>query len=280
MTDVVTTIPEDKLSNLLGWNKFMGVLHLLQSVVIAILGLAVTNFSDFEQRLYIFNLEAVFEDGMAGEGPPSAILPVAEELFAFRGVAPVLLSLFLFASAVAHLLIAFPLSKRYGENLAKGMNPYRWYEYAFSSSLMIVFIMLSFGILGFWLVVSLFVLNALMNIFGLYMEELNHYKTGKTDWKPYLWGWVAGIVPWIVIADNIRRFDIPEGFEALYLIFYIALGIYFFFFNTFAINMFLQYAKIWKWSDYLFGEKVYQVLSLVAKSILCWLVFIAIFANT
>jgi hypothetical protein len=37
--------------------------------------------------------------------------------------------------------------------------------------------------------------------------------------------------------------------------------------------MVLQYKKVWKWKDYLFGEKVYMILSLVAKSALAWQVF-------
>ncbi|MPM61671.1 hypothetical protein SDC9_108531 [bioreactor metagenome] len=36
--------------------------------------------------------------------------------------------------------------------------------------------------------------------------------------------------------------------------------------------MILQYKKVGKWADYLYGERVYIVLSLVAKSILAWLV--------
>ncbi|PIZ46567.1 hypothetical protein COY32_03065, partial [candidate division WWE3 bacterium CG_4_10_14_0_2_um_filter_41_14] len=47
----------------------------------------------------------------------------------------------------------------------------------------------------------------------------------------------------------------------------------FLFFNSFAVNMILQYKKIGKWSDYLYGEKAYIVLSLVAKSLLAWQVF-------
>jgi hypothetical protein len=43
-------------------------------------------------------------------------------------------------------------------------------------------------------------------------------------------------------------------------------------FNTFPINMILQYKRIGKWKDYLYGERTYIVLSLVAKSILAWLV--------
>jgi hypothetical protein len=47
----------------------------------------------------------------------------------------------------------------------------------------------------------------------------------------------------------------------------------FLFFNVFAINMVLQYKKIGKWKDYVFGEKVYIILSLVTKSLLTWQVF-------
>jgi hypothetical protein len=47
---------------------------------------------------------------------------------------------------------------------------------------------------------------------------------------------------------------------------------YFVAFNTFPINMILQYLKVGKWKDYLYGERVYIILSLVAKTILAWLV--------
>ncbi len=49
-------------------------------------------------------------------------------------------------------------------------------------------------------------------------------------------------------------------------------GTYFVAFNTFPVNMTLQYLKVGKWKDYLYDERVYIVLSLVAKTILAWLV--------
>ncbi len=42
---------------------------------------------------------------------------------------------------------------------------------------------------------------------------------------------------------------------------------------VFAIDMFLQYKKIGPWKDYLFGERVYVMLSLVAKTLLAWQIF-------
>ena len=45
------------------------------------------------------------------------------------------------------------------------------------------------------------------------------------------------------------------------------------FFKIFPINMILQYKKVGKWKDYLYRERVYVILSLVAKSLLAWQVF-------
>lgn len=37
--------------------------------------------------------------------------------------------------------------------------------------------------------------------------------------------------------------------------------------------MILQYKEVGKWRNYLYGEKAYIVLSLVAKSVLAWIAF-------
>jgi hypothetical protein len=38
----------------------------------------------------------------------------------------------------------------------------------------------------------------------------------------------------------------------------------------------LQYARVGKWKDYVYGEKTYVWLSLIGKSTLAWLVFLGI----
>jgi hypothetical protein len=38
-------------------------------------------------------------------------------------------------------------------------------------------------------------------------------------------------------------------------------------------TMWLQYRRVGRWRSYLFGERAYFVLSLVAKSALAWQVF-------
>jgi Heliorhodopsin len=47
----------------------------------------------------------------------------------------------------------------------------------------------------------------------------------------------------------------------------------FVFFNVFALNMVIQYRRAGRWRDYLYGERVYMLLSLFAKSALAWQVF-------
>ncbi len=52
------------------------------------------------------------------------------------------------------------------------------------------------------------------------------------------------------------------------------------FFNIFALNMILQYKKVGRWKDYLYGEKVYIIMSLTAKALLAWQVFASVLASS
>jgi phage FluMu protein Com len=192
------------------------------------------------------------------------ISPVSEPLIDAQ-IGP-LVALFLFMSAIAHLLIATVLYKRYVKNLSNHINPYRWYEYSFSASLMIFIIALLVTIYDIGTLLALFSLTAVMNLMGL-MMELHNQTTDKTNWTSYIIGCIAGLVPWIVIfIPLITAESVPDFVIAIF----ISIAI---FFNCFALNMILQYKKIGKWKDYLHGEKVYIILSLVAKSALAWQVF-------
>jgi hypothetical protein len=104
------------------------------------------------------------------------------------------------------------------------------------------------------------------------MMELHNQTTERTDWTAFIFGCIAVIVPWITIvmylvgANQSPDTDVPD------FVYGIVISL-FLFFNSFAINMFLQYRKVGRWKDYLFGERMYIVLSLVAKSLLAWQIF-------
>jgi len=183
-----------------------------------------------------------------------------------------LVALFLLISAMAHFILASPFAYQwYVRNLRRHINYARWIEYAFSSSIMIVVIAMLVGIYDLGTLIPIFAINASMNLFGL-MMELHNQHTEKTNWTAYLCGVFAGIIPWVVIGIYLGGATIAsEGSipDFVYYIF-ISIGI---FFNIFAINMILQYKKVGPWRNYLYGERVYIILSLVAKTALAWQVF-------
>jgi hypothetical protein len=177
-----------------------------------------------------------------------------------------MVALFLFISAIAHFLLATVLYKWYVNKLKNHMNPARWYEYSISASLMIFIIAMLTTIYDIGTLMALFTLTAVMNLMGL-MMEVHNQTTEKTSWLSYIIGCIAGFVPWVAIFIPLIAAESVPDF-VVYIFISIAV-----FFNLFAINMILQYKKIWKWQDYLYGEKMYIVLSLVAKSALAWQVF-------
>ena len=91
------------------------------------------------------------------------------------------------------------------------------------------------------------------------------------DWRPFLYGCVIGAVPWIAItAQLIVSTTDGSGVPGFVVAIFITL---FLLFNTFAVNMWLQYRGRGRWTDPAFAERVYLILSLVAKSALAWQVY-------
>ena len=249
------TVSKQSFGKLRRFNLIMGGLHFLQATLMLVFGFTLQAFKDFSVDIKILRVDYPFNT-------------IDETLFTLTTIGPIVAG-FLYFSAIAHFLVAGPLYKWYKSNLQKKMNPIRWFEYAFSSSFMIFLMAVLFGIKEFWILFLIFVLNAMMNLFGHMMEIHNQY-TKKTNWLGYIYGWIAGIAPWVVItavfASAMKAGNAP-WFVPYIFIFELVL------FMSFAFNMLLQYLKIGPWKDYAFGERVYIILSLVAKTLLAWLVF-------
>ncbi|TFF87622.1 MAG: hypothetical protein EU548_10040 [Promethearchaeota archaeon] len=256
------------------FNRNAMILHLVQGLFMIFFGFL--PFLGFSVDIYTFYYE--FDIMTFTLAPNPEVLFTFTALGAFVGT-------FLLLSAIAHFLVAYPLNKVYVRDLKKGINRVRWFEYALSSSIMIVLIGIFFGVLDFWALFMIFVSNALMNMFGLMMELQNVYTrklNEKVRWTAYYLGVIAGAVPWIVITAFFINTGV-QGEDALARIpvfVYWIYGIELFFFNTFAINMILQYKGVGKWKDYFYGERMYIVLSFVSKTFLAWLVFAGVFSPT
>lgn len=183
---------------------------------------------------------------------------------------PLLIVGFFFLSAIAHLIIATAYRRSYDNNLRLGLNKARWIEYALSASTMMVAISLLVGIYDAVTLGAIFALTAIMNLMGLVME-IHNQTTQKTNWLSFWIGCLAGIIPWAAVAFQMWL-GADNGSKAPTFVYWIFVSM-FLFFNCFAINMVLQYKRVGKWSNYLYGERAYIILSLVAKSLLAWQVF-------
>ena len=206
-------------------------------------------------------------------------LEQAQELLFDLPLAKLVL-LFFALSALAHLSVATFANKWYVSNLKNNINPARWYEYSASASVMMVAIAMLAGVYDLSSLVMIFMLTAVMNLMGL-MMEVHNQTTKKTDWLSFNIGVIAGIVPWVVITLYFIGAAVSGGgADTIPTFVYWIFGSLFLFFNCFAINMFLQYKKIGKWQDYLYGERAYIWLSLIAKSLLAWQVFAGVLQPT
>jgi hypothetical protein len=241
---------ERRLGQLRIWNIAVGLILAVQAVLMAVL---TNSFS--------LPVTATFMSGPPGT--PAALhhlfnIATGWGVFTFLAI-----------SAVSLLIIASPpVFPWYKRSLLRHRNYGRWIEYFFSSSIMIVLISQIVGIADIAALLAIFGINACMILFGALQEK--YEEPGKPSWVPFWFGSFAGIIPWAAIAV----YTVAPGLDVAPPAFvYGIVASLFVFFNCFAINMVLQYKKVGPWRDYLFGEKVYIILSLTAKALLAWQVF-------
>ena len=254
------TIEPARAQSLSRWNRWLAVLHGVQ-------GLAILALSFAKSPVVA---APVVSSYLTFDSARSTLVPAQQLLFELP-IGPAVAAFF-FLSAIAHAMLALPARGWYEASLSRGQNPARWIEYALSSSVMIVVIATLAGIQEVGTLVAIFGINAAMNLFGWSMEAANEGRS-RVQWLHFVFGSIAGIVPWVVISIALLTAvaepgaaGIPGFVIAIFVSLFLA-------FNVFAINMVLQYQKIGRWADYLYGERAYMLLSLVAKTILAWQVF-------
>jgi hypothetical protein len=272
MAELAVATFDQKVDKLIKFNKTMGLVHFIQGALMMAFAFFIYPSLNAGQEAFTIPVIGNYLEFIVGEG---LVLTNTDTLFELPFL-PMTAS-FLLLSALFHFLIAFPFKKKYRQGLAKGINVFRWYEYALSSSLMIVLISALFGVRDVAVFALIALSNAAMNLFGLDMELLNQgeSKVGKkVNWLPFIFGTIIGLAPWVAIAFYI---GVNPNLDAVPFFVWIILGTYFVAFNTFPVNMVLQYLGVGKFKDYLWGERGYIVLSLVAKTLLTWLVVFGAF---
>jgi len=246
---IASGVTPERLANLRSWNVGLTVLHAVQAALIIVLS------GDF-----VIQVVSTFP-----EGQPGTRVPDAEQLFDVRiGVA---ITVFLALAAIDHLVTATMARSTYENDLRSGINRFRWVEYSFSATLMVILIGFYSGITNITSVIAVAGANVAMILFGWVQERMNPPGRTTTTMMPFWFGTIVGIAPWIAILVQIVGSETVPGFV------YGIVVVQFVLFFSFGLNQWLQYRGIGKWTDYVYGEKAYLVLSLAAKSLLAWQIY-------
>jgi hypothetical protein len=236
------------------WNIRAGFLHLASLIGVVMLA---NNFS--------LPVDANYMTGPPGSSSSTGPILLFSVRMAFT------IALFLGLSAFFHFLISsrafFP---KYVEGLKNKTNFFRWVEYSISSTVMIFAISQLNGISNYATLLAICGVNVSMILFGWLQEK--YIKPGDKQWLPFIFGCIAGIIPWIIFAVQLITPKNPSSVRAPGFVYGIVFSL-FLLFNCFAIVQFLQYRAKGKWANYLRGEKAYIILSFVAKSLLAWQIF-------
>lgn len=205
-------------------------------------------------------------------GPPGSVFTEPVVLFSVRiGFA---VALFLALSALFHFIVASKtFFQRYIDGLNNRINVFRWVEYSVSSTLMILLIAQITGISDYGALLAIAGVNASMILFGWLQEK--YESPGSGGWLPFVFGCIAGIVPWLIILVAVLSPGSPSDATPPAFVYGIIISI-FLLFNSFAYIQYKQYQAKGKWKNYIRGERAYIVLSFTAKAALA----IQIFANT
>ena len=130
-----------------------GTLHLISAILIVVLA-----------NSFALPVVARYMAGPPGSGK--------YQMVAYGSVSMALLiAVFFLLSALAHFSVAGPRWRSYQANLAMSRNPYRWLEYALSSSIMIFAIAQLTGISDIAALIALIGVNASMIGFGWLQER-------------------------------------------------------------------------------------------------------------
>lgn len=208
-------------------------------------------------------------------GPPGTTY--AAPVLLFSNKVSYIIAAFFALSAFFHFLVSSKIYfAKYIDGLRHHKNVFRWVEYSLSSSLMIYVIAQLCGVNDYAALLAIVGTNVSMILFGWLQEK--YIEPGSGQWLPFIFGCIAGVVPWVIILVQLLTPGGTAQTSAPGFVYGIVVSL-FVFFNCFALVQYKQYRAKGKWSDYLRGEKTYIILSFTAKSLLAWQIFAGTLAS-
>lgn len=241
-------------------------LNLAAAGLLAIQGAAILLMSSPVNGLLPVTTNHLTAAKLAPEGD-SPLVQATRHLFDVN--LAIIVAVFLIISALAYLLMGTLYRPRYEAELKEGVNRARWVHYSLSASLMLAAVALLAGVSDFASLLMIIALGVIMCFSGLAMEQRGN--NGGAAWLNYWLGVAAGLIPWLVVLIYVWGSSLYGSSLPAYL--YWLFGTVFLGFVAFALNMLLRYKNFGSWSDYLYAERNFILLSVLVKSALAWQIF-------
>ena len=167
-------------------------------------------------------------------------------------------------------------------------NPYRWLEYVFSSTLMLIVICVLLGVNNLSTLIAVSGCNVAMVLFGdigsRFQYDRTQVMTGR-DISPknaavrknkilsFMYGSIAGVTPWIIIGLQVAQSGVASAGAIPWFVWSIVFSIFGLFFS-FAV---IEGLNIWYKLEFKKTEYRYRIASFAAKSALSWQAFAALY---
>jgi len=261
------TVPTSSLQPRLGqfykWNIWLAVIFIVQAAAILLLSTThdVTVTTNY-----------VAPDPLLSATGQTVLVAAVHRLFEVN--IAFLIAFFLLLAGVAHVVSASVYRKRYEVELNRGSNRVRWIEYACTAALILGVVALLGGVYDLSSLLMIMALTASMYIVGLFVD-LRARARPLLEWSSYRLACLAGLLPGFVLLFYAFATHL-YGATHLPSFVYWLYGSMAIIFVALAANFYLQHKAQGKWVDYLYGERIFMIISVVAKTAMAWQIFAAL----
>jgi hypothetical protein len=173
--------------------------------------------------------------------------------------------------ALLHLAAATIARVQYEDDLKKKINRLRWLGFGLTSGTMLVALAMLGGVVELSALIMILALSVVGGL-SLMAAEIYNQAKAKTNCLSAYIGVAAVAVPWVVLGISVwganlyGSGDMPAYLYGVYASAFVVTA-------AFIVNAYKQYKKQGKWSDFLYGERIFLALSLVLTTAVAWQIF-------
>lgn len=256
-TSVKVSAQTENFKKLRLWHGAAAVLHAVSAVLILVMS---------NSHSVAVSTSFLTADSLSDAKP---LVPAARQLFDVRTAWMIVA--FLGVGALYHLLVATVLNNQYQRAVAAKVNRFRWLAWVLESGLVLVSVAMLLGVRDVSSLFLLFVINEGIHGLGYLLE------TGSTSYPrlPFKLGakftaTIVLVLGWFVFATKHYGSANLPGYS------YWLLALWAVFFALFSAAALASFKKRGRFTDFVYTEKTYIVLALLAKTSIAWLIFFSI----